>query len=155
MLLEIQSDTDWADTLRFGDLPFSAQRIVLFLRAIIKSPDLVILDEAFSGMDEAVRDKCMMFLTWGHTKVWATRSGKWGSRKVLQNSKVVDMERVVMRGLEERQALLCVSHVREEVPGVVREWVRLPGAEGGFNWGRLQGPLEGRKEVWREIWGGK
>ncbi|TVY87273.1 putative ABC transporter ATP-binding protein, partial [Lachnellula willkommii] len=38
----------WADDLLFGGLPFSSQRVALFLRAIIKQPDLVILDEAFS-----------------------------------------------------------------------------------------------------------
>ena len=35
---------DWADDLLFGGLPFSAQRVAMFLRAIIKQPDLVILE---------------------------------------------------------------------------------------------------------------
>src|SRR5947207_7944203 len=42
-----EDQLQWADDLRFGGLPFSAQRVALFLRAIIKKPDLVILDEAF------------------------------------------------------------------------------------------------------------
>lgn len=36
--------SDWADDLLFGGLPFSAQRVAMFLRAIIKHPDLVILE---------------------------------------------------------------------------------------------------------------
>src|SRR5690349_22799155 len=32
-------------------------------------------------------------------------------------------------GLGEKQALVVVSHVREEVPGVIDEWLRLPGEE--------------------------
>ncbi|KAL8685365.1 MAG: hypothetical protein Q9224_005846, partial [Gallowayella concinna] len=51
--------TDWASTIPFGSLPFSAQRTALFLRALIKSPDLLVLDEAFSGMDADLRDKCL------------------------------------------------------------------------------------------------
>lgn len=52
---EGESETGWADQLLFGGLPFSSQRVALFLRAVIKAPDLVILDEAFSGMDESLR----------------------------------------------------------------------------------------------------
>jgi len=63
---------DWADELFFGGLPFSAQRVALFLRAIIKQPDLVILDEAFSGMDDSVRDRCLLFLAHGETKAFST-----------------------------------------------------------------------------------
>lgn len=59
--------TNWADVLRFRDLSFSAQRVALFLRAIVKKPELVILDEAFSGMDDFVREKCMLFLEFGQT----------------------------------------------------------------------------------------
>ena len=55
-------DLAWATTSRFRDLSFAAQKVVLFIRAIIKIPDLVILDEAFSGMDEGTRNKCMAYL---------------------------------------------------------------------------------------------
>lgn len=36
----------------FNQLPLSDQKTVLFLRAIVKNPELLILDEAFSAMDE-------------------------------------------------------------------------------------------------------
>jgi hypothetical protein len=32
-------------------------------------------------------------------------------------------------GLSDKQALVVVNHVREEVPGIVNEWLRLPGEE--------------------------
>lgn len=40
--------TRWASDVLFRELPFSAQRVALFLRAIIKKPDLVILDVILS-----------------------------------------------------------------------------------------------------------
>jgi ABC-type molybdenum transport system ATPase subunit/photorepair protein PhrA len=57
----------WAQELSFGEASFSAQRVALFLRAVIKNPDIVILDEAFSGMDGQTRTKCLSFLESGIT----------------------------------------------------------------------------------------
>lgn len=37
----------------FGELSTSAQRIVLFLRTLVKNPPLLILDEPFQGLDSA------------------------------------------------------------------------------------------------------
>jgi ABC-type molybdenum transport system ATPase subunit/photorepair protein PhrA len=60
-------ELDWASSPinAFGTLSFQAQRLLLFLRAIIKSPDIVILDEAFSGFSPDVRDKAMLFIAVG------------------------------------------------------------------------------------------
>ncbi|QRG39794.1 hypothetical protein FDK38_004249 [Candidozyma auris] len=45
--------------LRFHELTVSQQKLVLFLRAAIKNPDILILDEAFSCMDdEVLMNKC-------------------------------------------------------------------------------------------------
>ena len=152
--------TDWADDIRFGDCPFSAQRVVLFLRAIIKKPDLVVLDEAFSGMDAYVRDKCMLFLTWGETKSFAIAQ-KHDNHKGLQERVrfVIDTDsdllgEVPFTGLNNDQALLCISHIKEEVPGLVRDWISLPEATSGqaARFGRLQGPLEGNESAWKAIW---
>lgn len=147
--------TDWADDIRFGEAPFSAQRVALFLRAIIKKPDLVILDEAFSGMDAWVRDKCMLYLAWGETKSFAIATVRSGGRERF----VVDTEpellsETVVEGLGSHQVLICVSHVKEEVPGIVRDWISLPEASSGrpARFGRLNGPLEGRGEAWEDIW---
>lgn len=114
-------------TSLFGDMSFSAQRVALFVRAV-KSPDVVVLDEAFSGMDKAVRDKCMRFLTHGEGKAFA--------------------------GLTDRQALICIAHVRDEVPDCVRECICLPEANTRCpaRFGRLGGALRDGEARWQGIW---
>lgn len=150
---EAQSaELTWADDLLFGGLPFSAQRVALFLRATIKKSDLVILDEAFSGMDETVRDKCMLFLAHGETKTYSYSSD--GQRKII-DSPISAAGNAPLGGLDPQQALLCISHVREEIPGCVREWLCLPEANTGkpARFGKLDGPMEGDHRRWNEIWG--
>ena len=97
------------DSIPFSDLSLCQQRLLLFLRAIVKRPDLVILDEAFSGVEETIREHCLRLLEPG------------------------------MGWLSEQQALVVVSHVEEEVPASVRQWIRLGGAgeEGGAEFGRI------------------
>jgi ABC-type molybdenum transport system ATPase subunit/photorepair protein PhrA len=145
----------WADHYMFGELSFSAQRILLFLRAIVKHPDIIVLDEAFSGMDDAVRDKCMLFLAHGEEKSYSsaaaspTRTGP-GAAEYL----IVDNPAAMVTGLSDRQALICISHVKEEVPDCVREWLCLPEANTGerARFGRLDGPLRTDRKRWAEIW---
>lgn len=143
----------WGSDVLFHELPFSAQRVALFLRAIIKKPDLVILDEAFSGMDEKVRDKCMLFLAHGQTRHF--RVDQLSGERRVEYSRAWQDGNVVVSGLEPRQALLCISHVREEVPGCVREWMCLPEINTAMpvRMGRLEGPLDGDSGRWNEIWG--
>ena len=152
--------TDWADDIRFGEAPFSAQRVALFLRAIVKKPDLVVLDEAFSGMDAYVRDKCMLFLTWGETKSFAIAQWHDNHKGVTERVRLIVktdpllLGGNVFTGLSKDQAMLCVSHIKEEVPGLVRDWISLPEATSGqaARFGRLQGPLEGNEQAWKDIW---
>lgn len=78
----------------------STQRLALFLRATLSKRDLVVYDEAFSGMRTDVRDRCFAFLE-------------------------------TERGFDkQRQAMIVVSHVSDEVPPGVSRWVRL-GENGG------------------------
>lgn len=146
----------WAKQVHFRQLPFSAQKVALFLRAIVKSPDIVILDEAFSGMDEQLRDRCLHFLAHGETK--ALRVGRSeshnGAEDETEISGVEEAKEVKMRGLNDQQALLCISHIREEVPDSVREWICLPEASTGkpARSGRLDGPLGYDWRRWNEIW---
>lgn len=139
--------SSWADTLPFGALSFSSQRVALFLRAIIKAPDLVILDEAFSGMDEKLRDKCLLFLAHGDSHATSGSSSRSVDSEIGEEGKVP--------GLTKEQALLCISHVREEIPGSVREWVCLPEANTGMpaRFGRLRRPIERDWTGWNDIWG--
>ena len=148
---EPSEDLGWADDYMFGELSFSAQRLLLFLRAIIKHPDIVVLDEAFSGMDEAVRDKCMLFLAHGEEKTY----GGSGSSEVVPSA-ASESGTVEVTGLKDHQALVCISHIKEEVPDCVREWICLPEANTGLpaRFGRLDGPLRTDSKRWREIWSG-
>lgn len=154
----------WAEHTLFGGLSFGAQKLLLFLRAIIKEPDIVILDEAFSGMDDRLRNRCLLFLSWGERKVF-TRSrtlkkkeGSWvwrQGRLVMRDSRAGKKGLVGFEGLKGHQALVVISHVKEEVPGCVREWICLPDSETGgkARVGRLDGPVEGDGRRWEEIWG--
>ncbi|PSN61888.1 ABC transporter-like protein [Corynespora cassiicola Philippines] len=141
---------DWASHYMFGELSFSAQRVLLFLRATIRNSDIVILDEAFSGMDDLVRDKCLLFLSRGESmEMHYTDAGP-----NPQQSEIAARGNVVVPGLQLHQALLCVSHSRQEVPGCIREWVCLP--EPGLGqprFGKFDGPVELSHERWNEIWG--
>lgn len=143
----------WADTARFGDAPFSAQRLALFIRALIKKPDLVILDEAFGGMDEKLLVKCKLFLTWGTTTNQAPPLRGY-SRPETTEEKGGGSDVVVIEGLEGRQALVVVSHVKEEVPGIVKSWIKLPEPGSGKApvLGSFNLPLDVTPWVWDQIW---
>lgn len=146
--------TDWADASYFGEIPFSSQRVALFLRAIVKKPDLVILDEAFSGMDDYMRVKCMLFLTWGETRSIGYSSDSTMTKREMRITSSETSEKALINGLTEEQALICVSHVKEEVPGLIRQWICLPEAGGSWapRFGRLHGPLEGCQNGWDDVW---
>lgn len=53
---------DIADTKTFEELTVSEQKLVLFIRALIKLPEVLILDEAFSGMETGPMLSCHKFL---------------------------------------------------------------------------------------------
>lgn len=142
---EKSSTTEWARDTLFGEVSFSAQRVLLFLRATIKNPEIVILDEAFSGMDDLVRDKCLLFLSRGQSmELQYTDAGP----KPVKTNKFC-----VVEGLQKHQALLCVSHSKQEVPGCIREWVCLPEPGAGPpRFGQFDGPVELDGRRWREVW---
>ncbi len=202
---------DWAedsDRHAFGVLPFGTQRLLLLLRAIIKQPDIIILDEAFSGLSAEVRDKAMCWLTNGETKFLMKESRqiapvevrnyrldilriaqklglvvhdivkgraatapyvrlrKMSAEELLQISGEMQdsptdsaLDRWRFRGLTKDQALVVVSHVKEEIPAIVNEYVRLPGEEEVVDTGR--GVESGRcddgsirtAKGWNQVWG--
>ncbi|UNI21661.1 hypothetical protein JDV02_007633 [Purpureocillium takamizusanense] len=145
-----RDDVSWADEYVFGEISFSAQRVALFIRATIKGADVVVLDEAFSGMDDAVRDKCTRFLEEGARDEDNKNRGRDGEPAAAA-------ARALLPGLTDRQALICIAHVKEEVPDCVREWMCLPEANTGrpARFGRLDGPLREDEERWHAIWGFK
>ncbi|KAI6843604.1 P-loop containing nucleoside triphosphate hydrolase protein [Hortaea werneckii] len=143
-------DIVWATDLRFAELSFSNQRLVLFIRALVSSPDLVILDEALSGIDERTRDKALLFLSQGEM-VSRVEDG------VAKQSPIAKLEMETYEGLSDQQALLVISHAKEDVPGCVRDWICLPEPGEGKppKSGKLSGPLELNPHGWDEIWAGR
>ncbi|KAJ5563429.1 hypothetical protein N7535_008593 [Penicillium sp. DV-2018c] len=103
---------DYADEIRFGQLTVAQQRIVLFLRALVTRPDIVILDEPFSGLSASQRDKCLHFLECGERAHSRISGGEYR-----------------FTGLTENQAFIIISHVPEEIPDSVRYYLRLPSPE--------------------------
>jgi len=159
----LATSVDWADDVLFGELSFAAQRVALFLRAVIASPDIVILDEAFGGMDDLMRDKCLVFLQHGesHRLSPYERKDKAAFRRddytvVKRVPYELDHDFTITTGLTERQALVVVSHVKEEVPECVRDYVYLPASGSGkpCNIGKIvKKPLRDDAELWASIWG--
>lgn len=145
-------DLKWADHYMFGEISFSAQRVALFVRATIKNPDVVVLDEACSGMDDGVRNRCLLFLEHGEHRTYMKHED--GTESIVE-SDVAKSGNVKVGGLTEDQALICISHVREEIPDCVREWLCLPEANTGApaRFGRSKGPLGRDEKGWQEIWG--
>lgn len=210
------TNLDWAETTRFRDLSFGSQRLLLLLRAMVKKPDILVLDEAFSGLSPDVRDKAMLWLEYGQTRFKTRkriRISKWRSRhelQVVENRRHIfdamcreldlneeelmekwvmtkpgvpamrhireiredgELERVVgewevdtaktylFKGLEDTQAMIVVSHIKEELPGVVNQWIRLPSEEEAIESGRgvemgdcPNGEIR-TVEGWNRVWG--
>ncbi|KAI2776427.1 P-loop containing nucleoside triphosphate hydrolase protein [Daldinia loculata] len=146
------TNLQWADHYMFGELSFSAQRVALFLRAIIKNPDIVVLDEACSGMDDGVRNRCLLFLEHGEEKTYSKRED--GSEIVVQ-SDASKSGTVKFGGLNNNQALICISHIREEIPDCIREWICLPEANSKqpARFGISEAPLGSDENSWKQIWG--
>nr|POE71840.1 putative abc transporter atp-binding protein [Quercus suber] len=153
--IESDEDVEWARHSKFGELSFSNQRLILFLRAIVAEPDLVILDEAFSGMDATTRDRALLFLSQGER---IARVHGYGSTQTVpgtRESVISILGKVCVNGLSSEQALLVISHSKEDVPGCVREWICLPEPGEGHTprLGALSGPLELNPRGWDDIWG--
>lgn len=122
---------EWADDMRFSEMNFTGQRVALFLRAIVAQPDMVILDEALSGMDERVRDKCLLFLEHGESKMLRPFNASLGvaPRRLISGKRHLgghDELITIKTGLLPHQALITVSHVPQEIPHCTRNWLLLP-----------------------------
>jgi hypothetical protein len=89
----ITGHLDWADHTRFGDLAPAAQRLVLYVRALIRKPDLLVLERPFEQLPAPWRKACVDFLVRGVNRQEKTR----------------------LRGLEPWQALV---YVEADVPGI-------------------------------------
>ncbi|OJJ45058.1 hypothetical protein ASPZODRAFT_153358 [Penicilliopsis zonata CBS 506.65] len=122
--IDTDYDIEYADSVLFGELSTAQQRVVLFLRALIHRPDIVILDEPFSGLSASVRDKCLHFLDNGELPGPRGRPRGLSEDPLLSRKK--DPSEIRFRGLSADQALVMISHLREDIPDSVRHFVRLP-----------------------------
>ncbi|GIJ92077.1 hypothetical protein Asppvi_011052 [Aspergillus pseudoviridinutans] len=155
-------DVEYADSVRFGELSTAQQRLVLFIRALIHKPDIIILDEPFSNMSASLRDKCIHFLEAGemrgNLKTSITRRTTSTEATWLKGSSAKASE-IRHRGLSDEQALIMISHVKEEIPDSVRYYMRLPSdsGDGGepldFRFGVLQrGSVMSDPKIWDLAW---
>ena len=160
---DLSDAVEWADEMRFGQMTFSAQRVALFLRAIVAQPDVVILDEAFSGMDDFVREKCLLFLEHGEARRHELNAAEIMQRGGLPGHYVerntFSIERkgsfAIPEGLTANQALIVVSHVQEELPKDLTHWLFLPkvGQSDSCKSGRVSpGALKTDSGIWSQIW---
>jgi ABC-type molybdenum transport system ATPase subunit/photorepair protein PhrA len=169
---DTDGDAGYADSIRFANLTPAQQRVVLFLRAVIHKPDLVILDEPFSGMSPILRNKCIHFLEAGQLpcrhSITAERrvSGDLhtsSSHETDSSSASRQPPSIRHRGLSDDQALIIVGHVKEEIPDSVRNYIRLPGGSGAgdqlrdetldFRIGALYPPNAiSDDRVWEGLW---
>lgn len=148
----ISAELDWADETTLADLPFPSQKVVLFLRAIIRTPDLLLLDEAFSGMNADLRDKCLVFLEHGEKKVLKMVKMRGQLALRLYSSKIAGKKQVQMRGLQPHQALIAVVHEPEDVPLGVRDWVCLPKlGQGPPRFGRFKNSIRRHTTLFDKI----
>ena len=125
-----EEDVDYADLMRFGDLTTAQQRVVLFIRALIHTPDIIILDEALSGMSAVARDKCFHFMHFGEFD--PTKKDQTPDRDIVYmgnfNQKAFPRPPRRHRGLTPNQSVLVISHVPEEIPSPCSHYMVLPPA---------------------------
>ena len=154
-------DTEYADSIRFGELSTTQQRVVLFLRALISKPDVILLDEAFAGMTVFLRDKCINFLEVGEKPSSDGITAPRRMRKIPHQTKdpyESPFEDIRHHGISDDQALISISHVKEEIPDIVRNFIRLPskpvaGEALDFSFGKLNSSSAiSDPKVWSAIW---
>lgn len=69
-IMDLVDEFQLDGTAKLQDLSLSDQKTVLFLRAVVNNPDILILDEAFSAMDSWRVEQCKAFVNdWDGTVI--------------------------------------------------------------------------------------
>lgn len=93
---------------RLRSLSYGQQRRVFLARALVGAPDLLLLDEPFSGLDAASRSEARALLQ---------RLAEAGQRFLLVTHRAADMPPAVNRVLELESGRVAFSGTREEYDG--------------------------------------
>lgn len=122
-------DLDWADRVRFGDLSVGAQAVVVFLRALLKKPELLLMREPFRDMSRGLRERCEYFMQPQSRKPpdWALDLDRrvMGPRRWRSVAKRI----IATMQLRPHQAVIYVTSKRGEEYFLVQDWLLLPGPE--------------------------
>ncbi|KAI9883051.1 MAG: hypothetical protein M1823_005188 [Watsoniomyces obsoletus] len=123
--LELQeyltNELDWADEIRFGDATPAAQRVVLFLRAVIAQPDLIILEDTITDLPQRIRNKCRQLLVEGTSSQRLLSTLPHGKAR----QETVSGDALMMPPVGPHQAILFVSWPTSDLPPNVRDSLTL------------------------------
>lgn len=112
-----KSDVDTLARTAFRDLSTGSQAVVLFLRAIVHSPTLLVLDEPFQGMDRRQVERARLFLDEAGTARDGFLTGASSEEKEKD------------REARKAMAMIVVSHYEEEWPTSCGKLIRLKDGE--------------------------
>lgn len=140
----------WIDRLSLGpwlDRPVDAlskgmAQKVQFIAAVVSRPDLLILDEPFSGLDpvnaETLKDAVLEVRRAGTTVVFSTHDMPVAERMCDRICMIFKGRKVLDGTLDEIQSAYGADTVRVRIDGPVHLLDSLPGVSGVNDFGQLQ-----------------
>jgi ABC-2 type transport system ATP-binding protein len=131
----------WADR-KVEALSKGMAQKVQFIASVVSNPELVILDEPFSGLDpvnaEALKDAVLQLRAAGKTIVFSTHDMTAAERMCDRIFMIFRGRKVLDGAMEEIQARYALDTVRVRIDGGAALLRRLPGVESVNDHGRLQ-----------------
>jgi ABC-2 type transport system ATP-binding protein len=131
----------WADR-KVEALSKGMAQKVQFIASVVSNPELVILDEPFSGLDpvnaEALKDAVLQLRAAGKTIVFSTHDMAAAERMCDRIFMIFRGRKVLDGAMEEIQARYALDTVRVRIDGGAALLRRLPGVESVNDHGRLQ-----------------
>jgi ABC-2 type transport system ATP-binding protein len=131
----------WADR-KVEALSKGMAQKVQFIASVVSNPELVILDEPFSGLDpvnaEALKDAVLQLRAAGKTIVFSTHDMAAAERMCDRIFMIFRGRKVLDGAMEEIQARYALDTVRVRIDGGAALLRRLPDVESVNDHGRLQ-----------------